>query len=233
MLEHFHKPRPLAWFFFIAAFATTVGLGTWQVKRLEWKQGLIAAIESGRSQPPLTALPSDPAELEARNFTPVEVRGRWLDQEFHIYPRFFRGHRGYFVVTPLALEDGRTLLVNRGWVPEALKKPESRPDSQVRGSGVVDGLLRVGADRNGLTPPNSPDENIWFGRDAEEMGAYGKLPQIIPAMVDLVGEQDPARLPVPSDGEIKLRNDHLSYIITWYGIALGVLVIFLLYHRKK
>ncbi len=54
-----------------------------------------------------------------------------------------------------------------------------------------------------------------------------------PAMLDIVGEQDIKHLPVPSNGTIRLRNDHLSYVITWYGIALGILVIFLVYHRKK
>jgi surfeit locus 1 family protein len=56
---------------------------------------------------------------------------------------------------------------------------------------------------------------------------------VLPAMVDAVGPQDTAKLPVPSDGDIKVYNEHLSYIITWYLIALGILVIFILAHRKK
>lgn len=229
----FVKPRPVAWFFFVLALATTVGLGTWQVKRLQWKEGLIAEINDARGRAPITELPNDPETLAAADFFPVEVDGTWLPHEFHVSPRFYQGKLGYFVVTPLALPDGRTLMVNRGWIPAKLKNPESRPETAVSGKVHITGMVRVGDDRNGLTPDNNPEENIWFGRDAAAMGAYAKLPDTIPAMVDLVGTQDATQLPVPSDGTIKLRNDHLSYVITWYGIALGILTIFVLYHRKK
>jgi surfeit locus 1 family protein len=80
---------------------------------------------------------------------------------------------------------------------------------------------------------HQPEKNIWFGRDVAAMADSAKITNVIPVMVDIVGEQDAKRLPVPSDGTIRLRNDHLSYIITWYGIALGILVIFVVYHRKK
>jgi len=230
----FIRPRPVAWLFFLAAFGTTIALGTWQVKRMEWKEGLIAEIESAKEQPPVTTIPTDTVELASKNFYPVKASGTWIgDREFHVSPRFFNGKLGYFVITPLALADGRTLLVNRGWIPAALKNPKSRPETHVRGRATLTGLLRVGDDRNGLTPENSPDKNIWFGRDAALMGEYAELPNTIPAMLDIVGEQDAQNLPVPSDGTIRLRNDHLSYIITWYGIALGILAIFLIYHRKK
>lgn len=229
----FVKPRPLAWCFFLAALTITVGLGTWQVKRLQWKEGLIAAIETAKTQAPLNTLPADAAALEAHNFYPVRLTGTWGAQEFHVSPRFFKGKLGYFVVTPLALADGRTLLVNRGWVPARLKNPETRPESAVRGTATVAGLLRTGNERNYLTPPNNIAANIWFGRDVADMAASARLANPVPAMVDIVGPQDGAQLPVPSDGTIRLRNDHLSYIVTWYGIALGMIVIFMLYHRKQ
>lgn len=254
----FVKPRPLAWCFFIAAFATTLGLGTWQVKRLQWKEGLIAEIEAAKQQAPLTELPQDAASLEAQNFYPVRISGTWaaeevyehymdmngnsssgssweMLQEFHISPRFFRGTLGYFIVSPLKLDDGRTLLVNRGWVPARLKNPASRPETIIDGPHrvTIDGILRTGNERNRLTPKSNPAKNIWFGRDIAEMADSANLPKPVPAMVDIVGTQDAAQLPVPSDGIIRLRNDHLSYIITWYGIAAGILTIFALYHRKK
>lgn len=232
-MSTFVRPRPVAWLFFLAALFTTVGLGTWQVQRMEWKEGLIAEIETAKKGAPLSSIPTTDAELDAKNFYPVQVSGTWIsDREFHISPRFFNGKLGYFVVTPMTLEDGRTLLVNRGWIPARQKNPLSRPESAVAGDATISGLLRVGDDRNGLTPDNSPDKNIWFGRDASAMGDYAKLPNTIPAMLDIVGTQDAKMLPVPSDGTIRLRNDHLSYIFTWYGIAVGILIIFIVYHRK-
>lgn len=230
----FIRPRPVAWFFFLSAFATTLALGSWQVHRLQWKQGLITKIEAARDEAPLTALPETEAELSPLNFYPVSIGGTWVEGvEFHITPRFFQGKLGYFLISPLMLPDGRTLLINRGWIPAAAKDPESRPGTLVEGRGAVRGILRVGDERNGLTPENDPSDNIWFGRDIEAMAAHVNLPRPVPAMVDVVGVQDVERLPIPSDGTIKLRNDHLSYILTWYGIALGILTIFILYHRKR
>ncbi len=234
MLKHFTRPRPIAWFFFLAAIATTLSLGSWQVQRLQWKEGLIAEIAAANEAAPLTALPADNAALAPLQFRTVELKGRWVEgTEFHLTPRYYRDQFGYWIIAPFTLTDGRTMLVNRGWVPRTQKLLETRPETGVKGKATLTGLLRVGAERNYLTPPNQPEKNLWFGRDVVEMAMHAKLTKVIPAMVDVVGTQDIKKLPVPSDGTIRLRNDHLSYILTWYGIALGILVIFLVYHRKK
>jgi surfeit locus 1 family protein len=233
-MPSFVRPRPVAWFFFLLAFGTCAALGTWQVNRLHWKEGLIAAIANANTQAPLTTLPATEAELTALQFHKVTLKGAWRgDVEFHLAPRYWRDQFGYALVTPFTLNDGRIVLVNRGWIPAKKKALDHRPETAVRGKATISGLMRVGAERNAMSPANQPDKNIWFGRDVAEMAAHAKLANTVPAMVDLVGTQDAKHLPVPSDGTIRLRNDHLSYIITWYGIALGVLVIFVVYHRKK
>ncbi len=233
-MPSFTRPRPVAWFFFIAAFGTCVALGTWQVERLKWKEGIIAALAEANAKDALTALPITAEALAPLQFRKVTVKGTWRgDTEFHIAPRYFRDKFGYHVVTPFTLADGRTVLVNRGWVPAKQKDASTRPETAVRGRATISGLVRVGAERNYFSPPNQPEKNIWFGRDAADMAAAANIKNLVPAMVDVVGTQDVKNLPVPSDGTIRLKNDHLSYIITWYGIALGILVIFVVYHRKK
>lgn len=234
MCKHFTRPRPVAWFFFILGFSTCVALGTWQIQRLIWKQGLIAQVEQANMQAPLTALPDDAASLEKLQFRRVTLKGTWVaNTEFHLAPRYFRNQFGYWIITPLKLEGGQVVLINRGWVPASKKALEKRPETAVRGTATLTGLIRVGAERNYFIPQNQPEKNLWFGRDIAEMASYAKLKNTLPAMVDRIGEQDPAHLPIPSDGAIRLRNDHLSYILTWYGIAAGILVIFLVYHRKR
>lgn len=239
MLNHFTRPRPVAWLFFIAALGFTVAAGTWQVNRLAWKQGLIAELAEAKTHAPREGLPKDDAELAALQFYPVKMRGTWMgDVEFHITPRYIHDQFGYWIISPLKLYDGRTVLVNRGWIPGKKKLLETRPETRARGTANLTGLIRVGAERNYFTPINQPEKNIWFGRDIVEMAAHANLKNVIPAMVDVttITPQDGTKeliLPVASDGVIRLRNDHLSYIITWYGIAFGVLVIFLVYHRKK
>lgn len=233
-MPSFTRPRPVAWFFFIAAFGTCVALGTWQVNRLAWKEGLIAALAEANAQKPLTALPADENALAALQFRKITVKGTWRgNSEFHIAPRYFKNQFGYWVVTPFALADGRIVLINRGWVPAKKKEASTRPETAVTGAATIHGLVRIGAERSYFSPPNQPEKNLWFGRDVAAMAAHANLKNVIPAMVDLVGEQDVKHLPVPSDGTIRLRNDHLSYIFTWYAIALGILVIFVVYHRKK
>lgn len=236
MREKFHRPQPIAWFFFLICFGTTLALGTWQVERLQWKQGLIAAIATAKLSAPITnsALPSDESALKEKEFFPVKLTGT-LDTrtEFALTPRYFRDQFGYFILSPFTLTNGRVVLVNRGWVPAKMKEADARNEKPITKHMTITGLIRVGNERNWVTPPNQPDKNLWFGRDVAEMAAHAKLARVIPAMVDLVGEQDITHVPVPSDGTIRLRNDHLSYILTWYGIALGILVIFAVYHRKK
>jgi surfeit locus 1 family protein len=244
-MPSFVRPRPVAWFFFLLGFTTCVGLGTWQVQRLAWKEGVIAALATANAQAPLTALPKDEAELAALQFRRITLSGTWRDDvEFHIAPRYFKGKFGYWIITPLKLADGRIVLVNRGWVPGAKKLVETRPGSSVKGRATIDGIVRIGPERSYFTPVSQPEKNIWFGRDIADIAAFTKLDNVIPAMVDVVEkEQNPtadgrllepvSKLPIASDGTIRLRNDHLSYVLTWYSIALGILVNFLVYHRKK
>ena len=246
---HFNRPKPVAWFFFILAFGFCFAAGSWQVERLQWKRGLIEQLAEAHKQPPHAGLPKDDKELAALQFRPVTIKGSWLgDTEFHIAPRYLHNEFGYAVIAPFKLSDGRIVLINRGWVPRLKKLVETRPETKVHGNATLTGLVRTDADRTYFTPINQPEKNIWFGRDIAQMAAFAKLTNVVPVIVDLVDpavfaqKQDskpssalvPAKtLPVPSDGVIRPRNDHLSYIITWYGIALGVLVIFITYHRRK
>lgn len=235
-MSHFTKPTPLAWLFFLGALITTVGLGTWQVQRLQWKQGLIAEIEAAKQHAPLSErdLPTTEEGWKEKNFWPVKVTGTWDSSiEYHMGTRYYKSQRGYHVVQPLILKDKRVIFVNRGWIPMEKKEIGERPRSIGVGRETITGLIRYGSDRSKLTPPNDAEKNFWFDRDIAEMAAFYEVKNVLPAMIDQVGPQDPAKLPIPSDGDIKIYNQHLSYILTWYGIALSVLVIFVLAHRKK
>ena len=239
-MPNFVRPRPVAWFFFLLALALTVGAGTWQVERLQWKRGLIDELATANEQAPLEALPT--TDFAPLQFRKVHLHGTWIDTEFHVTPRYLNNQFGYAIITPLKLADGRVVLVNRGWVPAAKKDAASRPETRVHGKATVTGLIRTDRDRSSFTPVSQPEKNVWFARDIDQMAAFAKLDKVVPVMVDIVGEAPASApqktpvaqsLPIPSDGTIRLRNDHLSYIITWYGIALGILVIFITYHRKK
>ena len=134
----FEKPKLIPLLFFLAGFGTTVALGTWQVERLHWKEGLIAEIEAAKQQPPLTKLPSDPAALAALNFHPVKLTGVWLHEiEYDVAPRYWQGKFGYALFTPLQLPDKRIIIVNRGWIPREKKEIGTR-------RGALVGLAATG-----------------------------------------------------------------------------------------
>lgn len=234
MSARYNKPNKIAWFFFITGFATTMALGIWQVQRLEEKEALIARIKIAQEAAPVTTIPDNETALKDLEFHYVKLKGIWLgDAEFHVAARYFKGNVGYHIFRPLMLADGRVALINRGWVPAAKKDMTTRSETKVHGKVALKAMVRIGADRNYFTPMNQPEKNMWFGRDVDDMAKYADIKNVIPATFDVIGEQDTKTLPIPSTGEIALRNDHLSYIVTWFGIALGILVIFTLYHRKK
>ena len=234
LCRRFNRPRPIAWLFFIAGFGMMLALGCWQLERLQWKRDLIARIEESHTKAPVTALPEDADAVKALEFHYAELTGRYDPKvEFHITPRYLKSELGYHIFTPFVMEDGNTVLVNRGWVPAAQKERDKRPGSDApKGKVTVSGMLRLSADRNRFTPPNNPKDNLWFGRDVTAMAEHAGLAHVVPVSLDIIGEQHMDQLPVPSDGAVNLLNDHLQYAITWFAIALGILVIFLVYHHK-
>lgn len=229
----FTRPRPVPLLFFLAAMIVTVGLGTWQIQRLHWKQNIIESIERAKTEEPMPELPLND-DIAAHEFARVAITGTWEDGvEFHVTPRYYKDVLGYHIYAPFHLTDGRVVIVNRGWVPAKLKNAEDRPGSEAKGETSLIGMIRIGADRNTFTPGSQAEKNVWFGRDVEQMAAHAKLENVAPVTIDQIGTYEKDVYPVPFDGEIKLYNQHLSYIVTWYGIALGILVIFLVYHYKR
>jgi surfeit locus 1 family protein len=232
--SRFHRPHPMAWLCFLAAFFTLIALGIWQLERLSWKEALIAEIEAAKTAPPLTALP-DTASVKASAsvFRRIAITGTFAKQEFHVTPRYYHEKLGYHLFVPFTLRDGRHVLVNRGWVPTAQKDPATRPKSLTpHGKVTLTVMLRDEPARHYFTPPNQPEKNLWFGRDVEGMARVAGITDIYPYSLDIVGVQQADILPIPSDGNIPLLNDHLHYAITWFLLAIGALVVFMVFHRK-
>ncbi len=225
--NHFHRPRPIPLIMSVGAVMILFGLGIWQLNRLSSKEALIASIKRANETAPLQTLPAD---LTAHRFYRVQLQGEYLPEpEFHLAARYFQSKLGYSLLNPFKLNDGRIVIVSRGWVPAEHK--QTTPPAP-NGPQTILAQIRTSDERNYFTPENQPSQNVWFGRDAQQMGEYAKL-DVLPITLDIIGEQDRMQLPVPSDGSIKPRNDHLGYAITWFGIGFAALIISLLYHRKK
>lgn len=217
----------------IPALIVLLALGTWQLERLEWKEGLIAE-RTSRAAAPAIAPPGADADLSELEFRPVRLRGRFLnDQEMFLAARSMNGNVGYHVVTPFLLENGAAVLVDRGWIPLDRKDASARSEGEIAGGTEVVGLIREGGRTGWFTPDNRPGENFWFYVDVPAMAAHAGLAQSLPYFVEAGPAENPGGLPIGGQTRLKLRNDHLQYAVTWYLLALALVVIYLIYHRVR
>jgi surfeit locus 1 family protein len=213
---------------------TLLALGTWQVQRLYWKEGLLQTIDQRTHAAPVPL-----AEVEKRfaatgdvDYTPVTVTGTFLYRGERHFFATWEGQSGFDVFTPLHLEDGRFVLINRGFVPYDLKDAAKRPQSQLAGQVTVTGLARnpLPAKPSMMLPDNDLHKNIFYWKDRDAMAASAGLPAgagLVPFFVDADATPNPGGLPVGGVTVIDLPNSHLQYAVTWYGLAAalaGVLI---------
>lgn len=228
------RPTLIPTLFTIPALILLISLGTWQLYRLEWKNTLIANVGKALHQEEID-LPSDVASPAALQYRKIRVKGQYLhDKEIYLYTgtREYRGEQGYDILTPLKTKEGNVVLIDRGWVPIQKKLPESRPETLTIEEVSVDGYVLLGEKKKFFTPANELSKNLWFFIDIPAIANYTHLH--LPDFYILASANtNPKQLPVGRDLSIKIRNDHLQYAITWYSAALALLVIFVLYHRKR
>lgn len=201
--------------------------GTWQVQRLAWKTELIATLEERHAEPPV-ALPAS-AELGPElAHRPVRVRAELQPQPVLRYGvERQQGRPGHAVLQLARLDDGRALVVNRGWLAE-----DAPPVDTPAGEVTLSGPLRWIADRSKswATPANDPAANRWYWYDQAALArAFDAdvLPVVLVAS-ERVLPPGPA-VPVPQPMAVNLPNNHLGYAITWYGLAVALIAIYTLY----
>ncbi len=217
-----------------------VVLGTWQVQRMYWKEALIAQIDE-RTQ----SEPRPLAEMEVKyrasgdvDYWPVTVSGTFLHQGERHFFATWQGKSGFYVYTPLQLEDGRYLLVNRGFVPYDIKDPAKRAEGQVAGPVTIVGLARnpLEGKPGALLPDNDTVKNIFYWKDRDAMAATAGLPAgavVLPFFVDANDAPNPGGLPIGGVTLIDMPNNHLQYVITWYGLAAALLGVMAVWFFRK
>lgn len=224
------KISPLGYFLILIPI-TTFGLGCWQVKRKIWKENLIKELKEKSLTAPVD-LPDNLDDLNHMEYRSVRVRGQFQhDKEMLLGPRSFirpdgaemggglfssrDSSNGYLVITPFKLT-GReeTILVNRGWVSRKFVKPETRKEGQVTGEVELCGLVRMGEIRPQFTPDHKGD--VFLYRDLPRMCAQTGAS---PYFIDADYSSSVAHGPIGGQTRVTLRNEHLSYIVTWFSLS--------------
>lgn len=218
-------------------------LGTWQMQRLAWKQGLIGSIAERVHAKPVTvaAVAERAAEGGDIEYARVTATGRFShDREIHLYALDESGGPGFHIITPMHLADGRIVLINRGFVPNDLKEPARRSAGLITDEVVVTGLVRHGDEKGVFIPANDSARNIWYWRDIEAMAAAGggaDAARVHRFIVDAEAEPaPPGGWPKGGVTRLELPNRHLEYALTWYGLAValvGVFVAFVITRNRR
>jgi surfeit locus 1 family protein len=209
----------------LIALAILISLGTWQVERLYWKEGLLADIAARRNAAPvqladIEQMLSSGTDIEYR---PVTVSGRYVNNKERHFLATWRGEAGFYVYTPLELADGRYLFVNRGFVPYENKEPEMRMQGQLTGEQSVTGLARnrLPGKPSWVVPDNDIAKNIFYWKDIGAMASSDGFDasKVVPFFIDADSTPNPKGFPIGGVTEIDLPNNHLEYAFTWYGLA--------------
>jgi len=208
--------------FGIVGTAILIGLGVWQVQRLAWKEDLIAQLDARLSAPPVP-MPDVP-NPGRDGFLRVRAAGLAGGAEVHGLTSPKPYGPGFRVIAPLVMEDGRRILTDLGYVPEADKNAPRPPVA-----GEVVGALYWPDETDSFTPSPDLAANIWFARDLAAMAEVLETePVLVVAESHSLGDK-----PMALRLGVNLPNDHLQYALTWFSLALIWAVMSIMLARRE
>ena len=223
--------------FTLVGLAVLISLGVWQLERKQWKEGLIASLERQMQAPSASLPPSSQwSELTRDNseFRRVSLRAEFIPDAPPAY--LYTGasalrvdvkQPGYFVFAPARLEDGRMVVVNRGYVP--MDRQHEKPV----GVAEITGFIRWPEKPGWFVSEHDAKGDIWFVRDPQTMATVRNWRSVAPFYIDQEGPVPPGGLPRPGTLTVKLKNDHLGYAITWFGLAASLAAIFAIWAARN
>ncbi len=211
----------------VAMLVVLLALGFWQVQRLHWKQDVIARIARAEAAPP-TPLAADPEP-----YSKVVVQGRLREdlaaqygaevRETPIGPKM-----GAHAIVPLERDNAPALLVDLGWVPLTPNAALERFASPVS----LTGFVHPPEDRGWFSATDNMAERRFYTLDPTTIAAALRLENAEPYVLVVIGPKPASLWPEPAHRLPRPLNNHLSYAITWFGLAVALVVVFVVYARK-
>jgi surfeit locus 1 family protein len=195
-------------------------LGSWQIIRLNWKNNLILEIEESLKNPPVKLSKSN-----VENYLKIKTSGSIdFEKQIYLYNLNENGVPGFEVVNPFSV-DNENYLINRGWIP--FEKKDTDEIIKFDGKNIV-GTLKKQGRKNIFKPDNDLKKNYWFSLDRKDVLSFtGK--EFSEYIIYLNGNYT---LPKPKKITTNISNNHKKYAITWFSLAISILLLYL-YFRKK
>ena len=195
-------------------------MGSWQLYRLNWKLDLISKIENSLKDKPVEL-----SKIIKKDYLRVKTTGIIdLDKQIYLYNLNLSGKPGFEVINPILIGD-ENYLINRGWIPFDKK---NQPEINFFNQNDIIGTLKIQSKASSFKPKNDINENYWFTLDRDDIFMYtGK--KFSKYIIYLNGEY---KLPKPKVITDNISNNHKKYAITWFSMAISILLLYL-YFRKK
>ena len=204
--------------FFISVF---IALGTWQIIRLGWKNNLILEIENSLKNPPVELTQSNKV-----NYLKIKTSGSVdFEKQIYLYNLNDSGTPGFEVLNPISI-DGENYLLNRGWIPFEKK---DTPEINIIDQSNIIGTIKIQGRKNIFKPDNDLKENYWFSLNREDILKFtGK--KFSKYIIYLDGNY---QLPRPKKITANISNNHKKYAITWFSLAISILLLYLYFKKKN
>jgi surfeit locus 1 family protein len=226
--------------FAIVGVAILIGLGVWQLDRKVWKENLIATVTARLSQAPqdLPPRPGWPKLVAADNeYRRVTFPAEFLPGEEALLYSAGSAFRpdvqgpGYWVFAPARLAGGSIVIVDRGFIPLDRKDVANRPAP--KGPVEIVGVLRWPETRGLFTPADDVKGNVWYLRDPDAMAKAHHWQNFAPFYVEQESPVPDGGLPKPGKLVVNLPDNHLQYAITWFGLALGLAGVYVVWLARR
>ena len=199
---------------------TLLSLGFWQIYRLNWKLDLIEQIENSSKNDPVEL-----SSIEKKNYLRIKASGEIdFDNQIYLYNLNDAGKPGFEVINPIKIGD-ENYLINRGWIPFEKK---NLPEINLVDQNQIVGTLMLQTKASSFKPENDIQNNYWFTLNREDISKFTGR-NFSEYVIYLNGDY---KIPKPRVITAKISNNHKKYAITWFSMAISILLIYL-YFRKK
>jgi surfeit locus 1 family protein len=209
-------------------------LGAWQLERLQWKLALIATVNGHMAAAPISLDRIAAMKPDDAQYRRVTLHGQFDHaKESYVFTTDASGAAVYHVLTPFKTDDGKLLLVDRGEVPKEKLDPAMRAGGNIAQEVQITGVWRAPDAPGPFTPPPDLAHRIWYARDLGAIAAADHLTLSAPVVIEADASPNPGGWPRGGQTVVSFRNQHLSYAVTWFGLAIVLLGVWFSYNISK